>query len=846
MFITSYLEDGILHFKVSCGHQLITFSDPKHRVDNGNTHTLALMVLLNKDTEHGHTCRTVIKLNGTHTMRGEQETYWVPELPEYIYLGGAPHDMLIFQDADMMIPSYGLRGCVRSFMLDERELDLFADAVTGQDIIECDSAVCSESPCHNNGVCNQDLTGTSWFCDCLPGFTGPLCERPVCNANPCLHGGTCIGKGDGDGFICLCPFGRRGGICEEEIKLNQPSFTSWVVGYSSFLTYMTPPDVGMYLEAKFHFNTNVVNQVALLMFMGQKGTHRQGSDYLAVSFIKGHVLLTWDLGAGPRRIFTPAPVDERILVHSVHIGRLGRRGWMKVDHFKNITGLAPGKLADLNVNGEFFIGGHETYNFTRLPHDLPVHTGFTGCIFDLVLKGGDMNPTVPIPKRGRNVQQCHQRMCDREPCNGGYCLDYGASFSCQCPDGRSGPSCDMHHNVCSGGAHQCQEGSTCITNSTGGYSCVCPLGRRGLHCEENVGLSDARFTGDHSYMSVDLMTAVRFNTHVILEIKPESSDGLILHLSQRTNQFGDFLSLLLVNGTLFFTYSLGSDESVTTIRAPCCIELNSWHTISAGRYGNQGYLQLDETFMKGQSTEGLLTLDVSPTIYLGGLPDMSAISEKSIEGKSSRFRGCLRNLHINENAYPLRVMSGRQGANIVDCDGTVCGGEVCQNDGVCVLDKDTSVGYHCECQNRYTGNHCQLHTLCQNSPCKNKAKCKVFNGKHDFFCDCPLGYQGKTCDSRIDVEVPHFGGQSYLQYELPDVSTVRYSTEIEMDIYSDKNNGMLVWIGIDPTADDYLGVGLEDGLLKVVWNLGWFSRTELIIPDRNLTDESWHKVHVKR
>ena len=52
-------------------------------------------------------------------------------------------------------------------------------------------------------------------------------------------------------------------------------------------------------------------QVALLLFMGQKGTMRQGSDYLAVSYIKGHVLLTWDLGAGPRRIFTPVPVDER-------------------------------------------------------------------------------------------------------------------------------------------------------------------------------------------------------------------------------------------------------------------------------------------------------------------------------------------------------------------------------------------------------------------------------------------------------------------------------------------------------------------------------------------------------
>ena len=48
--------------------------------------------------------------------------------------------------------------------------------------------------------------------------------------------------------------------------------------------------------------------------------------------------------------------------------------------------VSAGKLADLNVNGEFFLGGHETYNFTRLPHDLPLHTGFTGCIFDLVLR----------------------------------------------------------------------------------------------------------------------------------------------------------------------------------------------------------------------------------------------------------------------------------------------------------------------------------------------------------------------------------------------------------------------------------------------------------------------------
>ena len=70
------------------------------------------------------------------------------------------------------------------------------------------------------------------------------------------------------------------------MALHQPSFTSWVAGYSSFLTYKTPGDVGMFFEAKFHFTTSLVKQVALLLFLGQSGAARQGSDYLAVSYIK--------------------------------------------------------------------------------------------------------------------------------------------------------------------------------------------------------------------------------------------------------------------------------------------------------------------------------------------------------------------------------------------------------------------------------------------------------------------------------------------------------------------------------------------------------------------------------
>ena len=87
----------------------------------------------------------------------------------------------VLRDSDMVVPAPGLRGCVLSLTLGEREVDLFGDAVTGQDIIECDSAICNEQPCHNGGVCNQDPSGTAWFCDCAPGFTG------IPSINNCLR-----------------------------------------------------------------------------------------------------------------------------------------------------------------------------------------------------------------------------------------------------------------------------------------------------------------------------------------------------------------------------------------------------------------------------------------------------------------------------------------------------------------------------------------------------------------------------------------------------------------------------------------------------------------------------------
>ena len=88
-------------------------------------------------------------------------------------------------------------------------------------------------------------------------------------------------------------------------------------------------------------------------------------------------------------------MDPRYSVHSVRFGRSGRQGWLQVDQAGNITGRSPGARANLNVSSPLlFVGGHENHNFSLLPHDLPVHRGFDGCIFDLSVRSAEATQVI--------------------------------------------------------------------------------------------------------------------------------------------------------------------------------------------------------------------------------------------------------------------------------------------------------------------------------------------------------------------------------------------------------------------------------------------------------------------
>lgn len=153
---------------------------------------------------------------------------------------------------------------------------------------------------------------------------------------------------------------------------------------------------------------------------------------------------------GPRRIFTTRPIDKGKSYYFVRLGHFGRRAWLYVEDLGNVTGRTPGNMLKLDVVPLLYLGktfcakmrplkcfkinlsgGHDSHNFSTLPHDLPLHSGFAGCIFDVQLKSGSIMMPLQVTKHviGRAVGQCETSECYERVChNGGACLHHGSTF----------------------------------------------------------------------------------------------------------------------------------------------------------------------------------------------------------------------------------------------------------------------------------------------------------------------------------------------------------------------------------------------------------------------------------
>ncbi|KAL1124137.1 hypothetical protein AAG570_001907 [Ranatra chinensis] len=645
-------------------------------------------------------CSAMLRVNNSLAMSGEQPAVPGPALHNTgaLYLGGLPQHIL--HQVDIPVKN-GVIACMYSLQIDGEKKEIYEDAVDGFSVTECSSLACLSSPCLNGGSCVE--SGHNWHCLCSNGYVGNKCEDSVCKNNPCNFGGTCV-QYPGSGFACLCPLGKHGLYCDQDLEIGQPYFSSSIGGLSSYTAYPLPGAIHHSFELRFHFIPSTMDQIALMIFIGQDHPHDPTSDHLAVSFIKGYVVLTWNLGSGPRRIFTPHPVADSgrgKQTHIVRLGRIGQQGWLQVDNMPNITGTSPGWLSQLNTEPILFVGGYESHNFSGLPHDLPLHSGYTGCLYGVELRAGRVRlfPHRSKDAKGRNVGQCSTRHCHDSTClHGGACLDHAATFSCLCHDGWFGAECSMSSNPCDSTRHNCSQGSTCVPLQSG-YECDCPLGKSGKHCEVDEPLSDVSFSGKRSYLSLESVDIDGPEACIDLQLKPMSERGLVLFMQQNQGPTVTFISLSLHGGILELRISpLGGQRragDVLVVRSGRVLAMGEWTTVRAGRYGRRVFLSVDGTVNAGNLLPGETLLPGNKPLYIGGVPDLSNLPSGSVAGGlPAPLKGCVRKLRINWQPVALTTTATAttagplEGRNLIDCDGTLCGADICHNGGTCQLTPD--------------------------------------------------------------------------------------------------------------------------------------------------------------
>jgi hypothetical protein len=91
--------------------------------------------------------------------------------------------------------------------------------------------------------------------------------------------------------------------------------------------------------------------------------------------------------------------------HRIKATRTEQTATLKVDDGHIITGASPGKLRQLNGNGQLFIGGTEDLEY------LPVNmfrNGFVGCVGELSIGRVFAVDMIQKAKNGRNVESCRE------------------------------------------------------------------------------------------------------------------------------------------------------------------------------------------------------------------------------------------------------------------------------------------------------------------------------------------------------------------------------------------------------------------------------------------------------
>lgn len=299
----------------------------------------------------------------------------------------------------------------------------------------------------------------------------------------------------------------------------------------------------------------------------------------------------------------------------------------------------------------------------------------------------------------------------------------------------------------------------------------------------------------------------------------------------------------MANGYIQLRYNLGDRTVVLQTFQPVRSTNKAWLLIKAGRVGNEGYLDLDGINVTQKAADGMTSLDTQTDFYVGGLPSLNLVNPRAIKNEPTGFTGCIREIFVNSKELKLTEKGAKGGSNIGDCDGTPCGYRVCKNNGKCkVVESDFS----CLCPKQWMGKTCEQSIYCSHSKCLHGSVCIPNPVLFSYTCACKLGWTGLWCEKQLSFLIAKFTGNSYIKYTDPNyVERDLRCTMVSFNFTTSQMDGLLVWLGKAEDEDnDFLGVGLENGMLKVVVNLGERIVIPLIHQRKTLCCKKWYFVDI--
>ncbi|XP_074655738.1 basement membrane-specific heparan sulfate proteoglycan core protein-like [Tubulanus polymorphus] len=589
---------------------------------------------------------------------------------------------------------------------------------------------------------------------------------------------------------------------------------------NSYVSFPTLPDAKLNFDVTISFYPESAD--GLILYNGQ--FENGNGDFVSFGLQNGYGEFRFDCGSGPAIIKSEGPVSLQKW-HKAELKRNKRNGTLILDGKKTV-GQSEGRFQGLDLQLNCYVGGVPEFN--KISRKAGLTQGFIGAVSRVDIRGVPLDMSSDSEKLAgiTDFPVCRNRPCR----NGGTCIPANTDigYRCSCLQGFTGLTCELKGEGCFRGA--CGVRGKCYDLPNQGIRCACPIGKSGNRCQQGVIIEDPAFD-QTSYIAYDPLQDASQGVMIKLLFKANTlDDAILLYNGQRRDGGGDFLSLTIRDRRIELRYDSGSGTAVITSQNR--VQIGKWTRVVAERSQRDGMLTVDAgmtvkvanpSFEAGISPGNMVGLNLRRHLFIGGVNPDEVIAPGV--GVVTGLRGCIGQLEVNNYGIDL-VNSAVDSSDIKDCgDKLPCLRQPCQNGGICRGASDG--GYTCQCPTTHTGKRCEIEiNYCvTNRPCQNGGKCEAVGDS--FICMCPLGFSGRTCNSRVTLySSVRLRGKGY--YELP-ASLLPHTNSQEHEVITitfstNEPNALLFWHGQNPNTpgqdDDYLSIALRDGRVELSYELG--------------------------